>query len=81
MTAQDEEEDSNQKMLDLTTQHLEEMRQMNTHVQDQFKKNFLLTRDLQYNVQDILDRQTKSNIEIPTFLRGVTMINAGKVEK
>ena len=51
-----EENDADDLVQKLETQH-EETKELHMEIQDQFKKNFILTRDLQYNVGDILRRQ------------------------
>ena len=50
-----ENSDENDLISKLETQH-SETKELHREIQNQFKQNFILTRDLQYNVQDILRR-------------------------
>lgn len=50
-----ENSDENDLISKLETQH-NETKELHREIQNQFKQNFILTRDLQYNVGDILRR-------------------------
>ena len=54
------DEDTVDDVLSKLVSNQEEIKEMHRNVQEQFKKNFIVTRDLQYNVFDILRRQQES---------------------